>query len=370
MKAYNREKKENLIKIIGLHVEKYRLMSIVLCSIVSGIALFLSIYWNYDENSAGALNDNLYLVSHLFFLAISQVAIVMLILNKFNIVKTNVISIYFHIHAFFLMAWATLVCALDLDIGISPFIYLIASSCIAGLFVLEPIFYTVCSLMSFITIVIFSVINKSAFFQGDYAVENYSNLIIYVLITILIAFKNYRVTISEFKAKDKLETLTYYDELTGLLNERSYMKEVDRLTDLMNSSKPLEFAIVMMDVNNLKATNDAYGHRYGCSLVVRCGHTLPDIFKTSKLFHVGGDEFIAIVQGEDYQNFDSIMKEFEEKMTYSLVEYEGQELIFSVAHGYSKYEIGDKYQDTFKRADVAMYSNKVAIKTKYNMKGR
>ena len=126
----------------------------------------------------------------------------------------------------------------------------------------------------------------------------------------------------------------------------------------------------MMDVNNLKATNDKYGHRYGCHLVVSCGHILPTIFKTSKLFHVGGDEFIAIVRGTDYQNFEEVMKDFDNKCTYTMIEYEGVELIFSVARGYSHLQENERYQDVLQRADKEMYQNKAYLKEKYNMKGR
>ena len=57
-------------------------------------------------------------------------------------------------------------------------------------------------------------------------------------------------------------------------------------------------------------------------------------------------------------------------MTYSLIQYEGKELIFSVARGFTCYQEGDRYQDVLQRADNEMYTNKKAIKEKYNMKGR
>ena len=132
----------------------------------------------------------------------------------------------------------------------------------------------------------------------------------------------------------------------------------------------MQFAVILMDVNNLKATNDAYGHRFGCSLIVRCGHTLPTLLKTSKLFHVGGDEFIAIVKDKDLENFEETMTKFDEAMLYSLVEYEGVQLIFSVARGYSIYQEGQHFKDVLQIADNAMYENKKYLKEKYHMKSR
>ena len=175
---------------------------------------------------------------------------------------------------------------------------------------------------------------------------------------------------SEFKHAKRLEELSFIDELTGLLNERSYVNEVDAINSDIRNGKDVPFAIILMDVNNLKATNDAYGHRYGCSLIVRCGHTLPTLFTSTKLFHVGGDEFVAIVKGKDYEEFENTMKRFDEAMLYSIVEYEGVQLIFSVARGYAKYEKGMYYKDVLQIADKAMYENKKYLKEKYNMKSR
>ena len=183
-----------------------------------------------------------------------------------------------------------------------------------------------------------------SFFSNEYLLENIFDVFMYVAIVIATAFRQFHITIKEFRYQEKLEHLTYFDELTGLLNERSYVNSVDQINEDIKNHKIENFAVVLMDVNNLKATNDAYGHRYGCHLVVRCGHTLPEVFKTSKLFHVGGDEFLAIVFGKDYENFEETTQNFAKTFDYSLIQYEGKELIFSVAHGYSLYQEGDRFQ--------------------------
>ena len=64
------------------------------------------------------------------------------------------------------------------------------------------------------------------------------------------------------------------------------------------------------------------------------------------------------------------MKNFDETMLYCIYNYEGVDLIFLVARGYSHYQKGDRYQDVLQRADSEMYANKKMLKEKYNMKGR
>ena len=103
---------------------------------------------------------------------------------------------------------------------------------------------------------------------------------------------------------------------------------------------------------------------------MRCGQTLPTLFKTSKLFHIGGDEFLAILYDEDYDNFDEVIKNFDENMLYSIVQYDGVDLIFSVARGYAKYNGEKHFRETLQIADDAMYENKKYLKEKYHMKSR
>lgn len=64
------------------------------------------------------------------------------------------------------------------------------------------------------------------------------------------------------------------------------------------------------------------------------------------------------------------IKKFDDELSYSLVEFDGQQLIFSIAHGYAKYEEGLKYKDILQKADKAMYTNKKMLKEKYGMASR
>lgn len=365
------------LTILSNHIQKYRIMMIVFALIIAAFALFNCIYWHFDENSTGSSTlDNLYLVSHIFFTVNSISIIVVLVLDKFKLIKPEIIPFITHAYSFLLIGWSTVLCIIDLQLGYSPMIYILASTVVAGLFITEPIFFSISTGISFVTILVFSIVLGASYFtQGEnvpleMVVENIFNFAVYAILICIISFKSYRITMKEYRAMDRLHQLTYYDELTGLLNERSYMDAIDHIAKEIENDHLEKLAIVMMDVNNLKATNDAYGHRYGCHLVVKCGHDLPSIFPSSKLFHVGGDEFIAIVVGDDYDHFEERIASFDETMTYTKEPYEGQVLIFSVARGYTKYQKGDRYQDVLQRADAAMYENKKMLKEKYNFKGR
>lgn len=343
---------------------------IIASSGIALVALLFIIYWQFDSNNINTGIDTTYLAGSIFFLVISLALTALLVLARFYIFKTNALAIIVHIYFLLLMVWNTVMCVMDLKYGYTPFAYFMIITLLAGLFVVEPLFFTVILLSSATTVLVMAFHDHVAFFSGYAGMENLIYFIAYFGILFLMGGEHFGMTINDYKNEKRLEELTYHDDLTGLLNERSYLLEIEKLDKDIQNEKLHEYAVILMDVNNLKATNDAYGHHFGCHLVVRSGKTLPNYFKSSKLFHVGGDEFVIIVYGEDYQNFDNIIQKISDELTYSLIEYEGKELIFSIAHGYAKYEEGLKYKDVFQVADDAMYKNKKAIKEKYHMASR
>ena len=54
-----------------------------------------------------------------------------------------------------------------------------------------------------------------------------------------------------------------YDALTGALSRSAYQSTESAINQIINNKKKIDFAIISMDINNLKETNDTSGHREG-----------------------------------------------------------------------------------------------------------
>ena len=361
---------KNNFALLNKHIQRHNILMIVASSIISLVALFFVIYWQFDENNISRVVDNLYLIGNISFLVISALLTFILILQRFIKFKTNALAILIHIYFFLLLAWGTVVCILDLRYGFSPLFYLMIFSIIAGLFIVEPLFFGITVLASSVTIMALAFKDNASFFAGDKGIENLVTFIIYLIVISLVAIEHYVMTVNNFRNEKKLEDMSYIDDLTGLLNERSYLKEIEELDRKVQSGELKDYAVILFDLNNLKATNDKYGHRYGCHLVVRAGHTLPNYFTSSSVFHVGGDEYVAIVYEKDYEDLDNVMQRIENELSYSLIEYEGETLIFSIAHGFARHEEGQRYRDVLQVADKRMYANKEMLKAKFGMAKR
>jgi diguanylate cyclase (GGDEF)-like protein len=151
------------------------------------------------------------------------------------------------------------------------------------------------------------------------------------------------------------------DALTGVKNKHAYL-EVETLMDRhISEHRQQPFAIVMMDVNDLKKVNDTYGHQAGDQYLHDACAVICDIFKHSPVFRVGGDEFAVISQGKDYANIGELVGKMNDhnakaQRTGGIV----------IACGMAEYENDRCVAEVFERADHKMYANKNKLKSGKN----
>jgi diguanylate cyclase (GGDEF)-like protein len=161
----------------------------------------------------------------------------------------------------------------------------------------------------------------------------------------------------------KLSDETNKDALTGVGSKTAYVRKTTDITNRVVKEGG-EFAVVMIDLNNLKNVNDGYGHKAGDMYILGCCHTICEVFKHSPVFRIGGDEFVVILEGHDYENRIALTEKLKSDFTTSF-EQEDRDpwLRFSAAVGMAENASDDTtYELVFKRADKAMYDDKAAFK--------
>ncbi len=100
-----------------------------------------------------------------------------------------------------------------------------------------------------------------------------------------------------------LKEISTTDQLTGVMNRRAL---IERLSALPAGR---EIAIVFGDVNGLKKVNDEQGHRKGDELIASVAQVMSGIVGCDKVFRMGGDEFLMIVENAAGRDIDAIMRE-------------------------------------------------------------
>ncbi|HEV3050683.1 MAG TPA: GGDEF domain-containing protein [Longimicrobium sp.] len=91
-------------------------------------------------------------------------------------------------------------------------------------------------------------------------------------------------------AHDRLKRVSLYDPLTGALNRQAYNEGVG-----MDAVGARFGTAVMLDMDNLKHVNDAYGHAAGDELLRRLVETVRGSTRpTDRVYRWGGDEFLIL----------------------------------------------------------------------------
>ena len=158
----------------------------------------------------------------------------------------------------------------------------------------------------------------------------------------------------------RIKQMARIDELTGLKNKSCYYEAVRNLTK-QDGTETSPYAVVVMDLNSLKKTNDTFGHMAGDRLIWEAGVYISQIFGESSVFRIGGDEYVALLCGAEYENRLSLCKKFEEGMGREISGL--PELKLSVSYGMASYgEDGTEYDALFRIADNRMYLNKKQTK--------
>ena len=170
---------------------------------------------------------------------------------------------------------------------------------------------------------------------------------------------------------DQLSIETYKDALTGVGNKAAYLKRVGEL-NRQQTSENLEYAIVMVDINNLKAINDEHGHRAGDQYIKGCCHMICEVFKHSPVYRIGGDEFAVLLQDSDYVNRKELCEQLRADYERTSAQRDVSPwLRYSAAVGMAEKAADDNSVElVFRRADEAMYRDKVRIKKQYGQQPR
>ncbi len=154
------------------------------------------------------------------------------------------------------------------------------------------------------------------------------------------------------------------DALTNVSNRRAYEDKELFLQSKINARDGFEFAIAMFDVNNLKMVNDSEGHEAGDEYLIRACRLICNIFKHSPVYRVGGDEFIAVLTGGDYENREALREQLEQSLSTYTNKLPIAKDYISIASGIAEYIPSEDVivQDVTNRADDRMYENKKMIK--------
>lgn len=161
------------------------------------------------------------------------------------------------------------------------------------------------------------------------------------------------------ESESRYREMSIIDDLTQLYNSRHFYRELQAEIDRVNRyGEPL--TLLLLDLDNFKAFNDAYGHVEGDEVLMRLGHVVKRCLRqTDSAYRYGGEEFTVILPvttGKDgFVTAERIRREFK-KEPFS--PEPGKRVHVTVSIGLAQYEPNETMRAFVQRVDQLMYQGK------------
>lgn len=165
--------------------------------------------------------------------------------------------------------------------------------------------------------------------------------------------------LAEMRARvDELERLVDSDTLTPLPNRRCFLRELDRV--IQHSRRYATPAFVMfVDLDGLKAINDAHGHFTGDAALIHIAEILATMLRTTDVVaRIGGDEFGLLLEHLDEAAAREKAAKLAAAVAAAPLEAGGAPIALSISVGLAEIKAGDTADTVLGRADAAMYAVK------------
>jgi two-component system, cell cycle response regulator len=183
-------------------------------------------------------------------------------------------------------------------------------------------------------------------------------------IAVTLLSRHFSSGLSNLKQLNAVESLVYLDDLTRLFNARylelMLSRECKSFTD---GGKP--FALLFIDIDGLKAINDAHGHLVGSKIIAEAARILKGCLRdTDVASRWGGDEFVILLRNTDAAGALVVAERIRSRIeSQPFLAREQKRLSATVSIGVATAPAnGTEKNQLLNAADAAMYQAKKAQK--------
>lgn len=158
---------------------------------------------------------------------------------------------------------------------------------------------------------------------------------------------------------NKVRLLSLTDEYTGLPNRRAFMRRLqDEIGRAQRYGSPL--ALALLDLDEFKAINDAYGHAAGDEVLRSyAAHVLSILRHHDLVARYGGEEFAVLLPNTSLDGAMAALSKVRSRAQAIRCNVDGKELrVPTFSAGLTLYTPGDLHTTLVDRADRALYRAK------------
>ena len=206
-----------------------------------------------------------------------------------------------------------------------------------------------------------------------FAAAPFSRWLLYMLVLTFLSSYAFKVSnvVQKTLEEKNLKILAYTDNLSAMGN-RQYLQ---RKLDILDKSRNRDYAVIFMDINDLKYTNDHFGHEEGDHLIRMVSSSIKKAMDNMSGFYGrnGGDEFLSVLIPANKAT--EVAKQIKENLQ-KIKEEEKAVFPVSLSLGIANYRETEEERrfsglemisssDVIRKADARMYEDKCVHKKKH-----
>ena len=155
----------------------------------------------------------------------------------------------------------------------------------------------------------------------------------------------------------KVKESSIRDPLLGIYNRKYFF---DNIEDKLLKDSSIEFAIVMMDIDDFKKINDEYGHQAGDEILLSVTNTINEnLYEEDVVARYGGEELVIYI--DEIQNYNMVYNRIDDirkAITKKISENMKLKRAITASFGISYYRGNKSVDEVVKTADIMMYEAK------------
>ena len=148
------------------------------------------------------------------------------------------------------------------------------------------------------------------------------------------------------------------DQLTGALNRRGLDDALQR--EVARAKRAGTFVcIALIDIDNFKKINDAYGHQVGDIVLVHLVAIIRETVRTNDLIgRFGGEEFMLVLPDSRLDEAAAVLTRLQRRLAERQISWANKQLLVTFSGGVAAHRPGESLDELIKRADQALYEAK------------
>ncbi|ABV37913.1 diguanylate cyclase [Shewanella sediminis HAW-EB3] len=154
------------------------------------------------------------------------------------------------------------------------------------------------------------------------------------------------------------QKLNLLDSLTQLPNRAALEERMDQeFRNFQRQKLPLWVAVA--DIDHFKTINDSFGHSTGDKTLQVIAMALKNSLRdTEFVARYGGEEFVLIIPDVNAEDIDHLLNRVREKVKSIPFKFKNQRITVTVSIGAAQILENELINETFERADAALYRAK------------